>query len=220
MSCTSLGRHIEALGTLALLAGCARSQLEPTTYSLTAVVESDPGVPLAGAAILRENSVLGTTGADGKASLRVRGAEGETLRLELRCPTGHRAPSGWLDVNLRKLDDASKPPSYKLVCQPEQRLLVVAVRASNGPNLPVLYLGKEIGRTDSNGVTHVQVRARPGERFELALDTAQSPKLIPQHPTAVFVAKAEDELLLFEQAFKVPQPKQTRQKAPSGPRSF
>jgi hypothetical protein len=64
-----------------------------------------------------------------------------------------------------------------------------------------MYLGREVARTDSSGVAHLALALRPGERFELGLDTTGKP-LLPKSPRAVFVASNDDELVFFDQRFQ------------------
>jgi hypothetical protein len=111
-------------------------------------------------------------------------------------------------------------PLYEVSCPPEVRTIVVAVRATQGPDLPVMYLGKEVARTDASGAAHVQLRLHPEERFELMLSTeGREQRLRPENPTAVFVAKDRDEILFFDQRFEVEKPKR-RAGARPGPKPF
>jgi hypothetical protein len=83
--------------------------------------------------------------------------------------------------------------------------VVVALRAENGPNLPVLQLGRPIARTDANGVAHFVIRVKPSEQIMLTLSTADkgTEALRPQNPSLQFVAKDQDEFVLLEQKFKI-----------------
>jgi hypothetical protein len=115
-------------------------------------------------------------------------------------------------VTLRRLAQTSKLPTYRVVCQSSTRTSVIAVRANNGPDLPVMYLGRELARTDSAGVAHVALTLTPGERYELSLDTGNKP-LTPKNPRAVFVAGNEDELVFFDQRFQSRKPAGGRARA-------
>ena len=59
------------------------------------------------------------------------------------------------------------------------RRVVVAVRAENGPNLPVTYLGRAVGRTDASGAAHVLLAMHPGDQFSLGLDTSGNKRIPP-----------------------------------------
>jgi hypothetical protein len=93
------------------------------------------------------------------------------------------------------------------------RSIVVGIRAENGPNLPVMYLGKEVGRTDGTGTAHVALDLPPGETATLSLDTRDAPALKPQNPDLVFRAGTRDELLLLDQKFTVTRKVVTVQRA-------
>jgi hypothetical protein len=199
---------------------CERGIEPPSTYAVTVLVEGDPATPLASASILREGVAIGSTGPDGRATVRLGGAEGEEVSLSVRCPVDYTSPTAPIKVPLRRLADPSRLPSYRVSCPPENRTVVVAVRAVNGANLPVFYLGKEMARTDASGAAHVELRLRPGQRFELTIGTQEpgAQRLIPQNPTAVFVVKDQDELLFFDQRFDLEKSKLRVQRG--GPRQF
>jgi hypothetical protein len=211
-------RILSALG-LWLLLGCDQHSA-PSTYRVAVLVEGDPSMPLAAASVVVDGKPLGATGADGRATLRLQGKEGDVVPVSIRCPADHKSPPAPIAVPLRRLEDPSRVPLYQVSCPPEVRTIVVAVRATQGPDLPVMYLGKEVARTDASGAAHVQLRLHPEERFELMLNTEGEgePRLRPQNPTAVFVAKDRDELLFFDQRFEVEKPK--RRIARPGPKPF
>lgn len=202
---------------LATVFGCAVRANEPKTYGISVLVEADPQTPLAGAVVLRDGVNLATTGANGRATVQLRGAEGELIQVNVRCPAGYTSPSLPLEISLRSQAGTERLPSYRVSCPPETRNVVVAVRATNGADLPVRYLGKEVARTDASGAAHVALRLRPGERFELSLDTAPKPTLLPKSPSAVFVTPDHDELLVFEQRFTAPAAQKAVRR---GPRQF
>jgi hypothetical protein len=205
----------------AAIAGCDRDAAA-TTYAVSVVVEADPSRPVASASIVRDGTLLGTTGADGKATVRLRGAEGDVAAVGVRCPADYASVGAPLEIPLHRLADPTRMPTYRVVCSPETRTVVVAVRATNGPNLPVLYLGKEVARTDSSGAAHIELHLRPGERFELTLGTndPDATRLMPQNPSRVFVAKDQDELLVFDQRFDLEKPKTPLAATATGPKPF
>jgi hypothetical protein len=200
-----------------LCSGCDRSAEAAAFYGISVLVEGDPATPVAAAAVVRDGVPLATTGADGRATLRLHGAEGEVVSLNVTCPAEYSSPAAPLSVSLHKLADGAHLPSYRVACAPQTRTVVVAVRASNGSDLPVLYLGKEIAHTDVSGVAHVQLHLRPGARFELALSTDAKPSLVPKNPSAVFVVPDHDDLLFFDQRFDTPRSQRPVQR---GPRPF
>ena len=162
------------------------------------------GKPVEGARILSQGNAVGTTVADGSAALRFVGTEGELYDLAVECPAGLRSPGKPVRVTLRRLEGPASRPEYAAVCARALQTVVVAVRAENGPNLPVYHLGKEVARTDASGAAHVALRLAPEESFDLKIGTeASGDALRPQSPTASFVVKDRDEVLLFDQRFTV-----------------
>ena len=79
------------------------------------------------------------------------------------------------------------------------------MRAENGPNLPVVYLGKEVARTDAAGAAHVLLSLKPGDQFEISLNTSErgSERLRPQNPAVAFVVKGRDDIMTFDQHFAI-----------------
>jgi hypothetical protein len=189
------------LGVLAL--GCKNLEAKPVPFELLVHVESDPGRPLAGAVVQLNGKDKGTSAQDGLARLSFVGNEGDTFDLWVRCPTGFASPTKPITASLRRLADRTKLPQYDVVCPPLERTIVVAIRADNGPNLPVMYLDREIARTDASGAAHVILPVKPGDSFQLTLATNEkgNEKLRPQNPSLPFTARGQDDLLLFEQRF-------------------
>ncbi len=172
-------------------------------FEILVHVESDPGRPLAGAVLVVNGRERGTTLGDGRARLSFVGNDGDTFDLWVRCPDGFASPSKPIPASLRRIADPAKLPQYDATCAPSQRSIVVAIRADNGANLPVMYLNKEVARTDASGAAHFFLPAKPGDSFELVLNTSErgNEKLRPQNPSAPFVVRSADEVFLFEQRF-------------------
>lgn len=194
-----------AIPGLLVALGCASCE-EPRkpTFLARVVVESDPGVPLARAEVVRDGNVVGTTDARGRADVSFVGAEGDAIELRIRCPEAYESP-GPLSVRMRRVVD-EKVPEYVLACPPRFRNVVVAVRAANGSGLPVIHLGRAIARTDVFGVAHALINAKPGETIDLTLDTSERPRLRPQNPSTRYVVKTQDDTFIFEQKFAEEKP--------------
>lgn len=194
-----------ALGVgLAFVPACQNlDQKASPPFDIMVHVESDPGRPLPGAVLVVNGRERGTTQGDGRARLSFLGHDGDTFDLWVRCPDGFASPPKPISASLRRISDPSRLPQYDASCPPNQRSIVVAIRADNGANLPVLYLNKEVARTDASGAAHVYMPARPGDSFELMIGTNEkgNERLRPQNPTAPFVVRAQDEVFLFEQRF-------------------
>jgi len=186
-------------------------------------VSGDPGRPLAGALISHDRVEVGRTKDDGTVVLAIQGHEGETLPLEVICPAGFKSPTEPLAVRLRRLSDPAQRTEYDVSCPPTTRKVVVAVRANNGKNLPVIYLGQEVARTDASGAAHVELEATPDDTVELTLGTDEkgNEHLKPQNPSAKFLVKNQDDVFVFTQDFVVEPEKRTavvaRPKEPTGP---
>jgi hypothetical protein len=172
-------------------------------FELLVHVESDPGRALAGAVAVVNGRERGTTQADGRARLSFVGNEGDTFDLWVRCPEGYTSPTKPVAASLRRLAEPSRLPEYDATCPPNQRAVVVAIRADNGANLPILYLNREVARTDASGAAHVLLPAKPGDSFELMIGTGErgNEKLRPQNPSQPFIVRGQDEVFLFEQRF-------------------
>lgn len=191
---------------LLLASACAREK-PAHRYEFIVRVESDPGQLLPGAVISHAGSRVGSSSAQGIVKLSARGKEGETMSFQVQCPAGYKSPVRPLSVVLRKVSDQDRRPEYTVECLPTTRNVVIAVRATNGPDLPVRHLGREVARTDKAGAAHVLLKAVPEDALELTLDTSQNPDLSPKSPVARFQTGQQDEIFVFNQAFTSKKPK-------------
>ncbi len=191
---------------LFVVGGCE----EPPRPTFPAVVriESDPDAPVPGALLLRDGATLATTDSEGRAELRFMGIEGEILEIKVQCPEEYESPAG-VTVPLRRAVDG-KTPEYTATCAPRYRKVVVAVRATIGNDLPLVYLGRPVARTDGYGVAHALVIAKPGETLDFTIDTSSRPRLRPQNPATQYIVKPVDDEYVFE-------PKFTEEKLPPPP---
>ena len=213
---------VESIGLLVTVgwvaSGCGLLKKPPApTYESEIRVESDPGSPLAGAKVTYKKKTVGISDKKGRVRVRLKGPEGQVFALAVQCPPGHRSPEKPVTVTLRRIARGAVP-QYKVSCPRTVRKVVVAVRAKNGPNLPVTYLGSEIARTDQSGAAHILLEVTPNQSFQLKLDTSSQKRLAPKSPAASFEVKDEDAVLAFEQEFKVERPKvRWRPRKSSGP---
>jgi hypothetical protein len=151
--------------------------------------------------IFTGGSLVARTDAAGRAQLDVGGAEGSTYELEVRCPSGYRSPA---PLAIRQLTiGAVAAPEYAVTCRSTRHTLVVAVRTSGQPGVPVLYYNKQVAQTDRSGVAHVMFEMDVHERVELTLSTAgkEADKLHPKNPTTSFEVEGRDEVQFFDVAF-------------------
>jgi hypothetical protein len=197
------------LGALAIT-GCSAAEAEDPTklvFEADVVVTSDPGHGVPGAELVTGGQKLATTDKDGRAHVSFRGAEGDGREIGVKCPAAFQSLAEPISVSLRRLSAGSRAPSFVARCAPLTRTVVVGIRAENGPNLPVTYLGKEVGRTDTWGAAHVVLTVKANEQVTLGLDTKSGadkrPKLRPESPTLTFVAKDKDDFVSLEQKFEI-----------------
>lgn len=214
-------RMMAASAAMLLVLGACDKLREkpPDPYEIVVYVQSDPGEAVEGADIMLGANKVASTDADGKAKLKLRGEEGEALTFGIRCPEGYQMPKP-LGVTLRRIADPTKMPEYEATCPPLTRTMVVAVRADKGPNLPVMHLGREVARTDASGAAHVVLKMRPDESFQLMLNTSETEegeRLRPQDPVATFRVRHHDDVVTFDQTFKVERKVYYRRPKPKGP---
>lgn len=189
-------------------AGCdALGPAKKPSQAIVFAAESDPGNALAGVQLQHRGKVIATTGADGTAPLQITGQEGETFDFDVRCPPGHRSPEAPVSVVLRRTAGQGAAARFPIRCAPKERALVVAVRAEGGANLPVLYLGREVARTDGSGAAHLAFRVASTDSVVLTLDTTEQPRLRPQHPSMSFHGADRDQITSFAQKFDAEAPK-------------
>ena len=118
------------------------------------------------------------------------------------------------------MTNPTKLPELTARCPPSTQVTVVAVRAEGGANVPVLYLGKEIGRTDASGAASVAMRLAPNEAFQLQLGTDEKgfERLLPKNPQASFSVKDRDQVVPFDQKFTLAPAKRVYAGKKSGPK--
>ena len=202
-------REIGALVALAVLnvvglSGCDLTKDPPQPpYEVVIRVDSDPGVPLPGAVVVRNGKDIIATGPDGRAKLQMAGNDGTTSDFMVRCPADFTSPMQPISITIRRLSGSGALPEYTTNCPPNVRRVVVAVRADGGPNLPITYLGKPVGKTDQSGAAHLLLAMKPGDQFQLGLDTSAPglERLRPESPAKVFVVKDADDIQVFDIKF-------------------
>jgi hypothetical protein len=160
-------------------------------------VDSDPGVPLAGAQVFRKEQLIGQTGADGRLPVTFQGTEGDVLEVRVTCPASFQPASGPILVPLRKTAEA-KPPEYSTKCAPSFRKLVLVIRAENGPFVPIQHLGQTIGRTDASGTATFLANVKPNESLEFTLKTSTDEAFkrhTPVDPQVQYLVQPADEVV-------------------------
>lgn len=197
------------IGVSALAAsGCKESDPPaPAPFQIFIRVESEPGQKVIGASVSRNDKVLGTTGPDGRAMVAIHGADNEVTYISVKCPDAFTSPPKPTSIRLTRFADKTKVPEFSVTCPVALRHVVVAVKAENGPNLPVLYSNRVVTRTDLSGAAHFALEVAPGAQFQVTLDTAENPRLKPPSPSRPFTAPAHDDILVFDQKFEIERPK-------------
>ncbi len=210
--------RLVAIGAIASLVACKPAPPPPPVTVFVRVVDESKA-PVSDAEIASDSQVISKTNGEGRAEITVGGREGATYLLDVRCPNGYRSPEAPLEI--RRLDNGSAaPPEYVTRCNRLRHKLVVNVRVTGaGGSLPVLYLGKELTRTDADGKARVVLEGDVFERVDLQLDTSDPAfaKIHPQNPTGSFEIPNRDEETTFEVKFtadKKPAPKIIRRSGP------
>jgi hypothetical protein len=196
------------LPTLLCLAGC--SAAKPRVYGQQAQVQvqSLTKQPVAGAGIFVNGELVQTTNPEGRADLRVQGIAGEKFQLGASCPDGFRLIGEGTQQEVFVTPSlAHASPEFLFRCETTRRKATVNVHTENGANLPIRYLGREVGKTDVRGMGSVVIEASQGETFEVVVDTTSAKALHPQNPALTFTLGDKDESFVFEQKFTVEKPK-------------
>lgn len=196
-------------------AACGEPPPAPT-HTVTFITTSD-GYPLPDVAIKLGEQLLGKSGERGEITTTLRGRDGTTLDYRAECPPGYREPRSTPQLVLRSFRaigdaGAGRGIEVRLDCPPSERRVAVVIKATNGADVPVLFQGREVARTDAQGFAHVFVRSSPSTSFRLVLDTREKPLLRPSSPTHEFRVDDSDDYFLLEQPFvvEVPPPKKIR----------
>lgn len=189
-----------------LLLACASEQKQKPPVEVLVKVTGDPGKPIKNASIVFGGKPIATTDDTGSAKLTLSGNEGDNYDVQVKCPQGFQSPSKPLAIALHRLAEPSTMPEYEISCPPTTRTIVVAVRAENGPGLPVLYLGRAIGKTDASGAATVLLDTLEADsQFDLTLDTTAkgNEQLRPQNPSMSFTVKRSDDVFTFDVKFVI-----------------
>lgn len=198
------------------LVSCTTEQTSQQ-YPLALRVFSDPGKPLPGALVRQNGNRVGESATNGLVDLSPSGTQGESVTFDVTCPPGHGPATNQVSILLQRLAEPTKRPEYSVYCPPAVRTVVVAVRAENGPDLPVVYLGRERARTDRDGAAHLVLQAPAEEALELTLDTSSNPYLHPQNPSARFRVGHQDQLFVLGRKFYADPPKKRLRTPRRGP---
>lgn len=199
-------RLLTVLTMLPALSGCQQlhTWLEgdrQQPFPVLIRIESDPGKPLGEVPILYQGKEVKRTAPDGTALLELHKPDGASVELSITCPPNTRQADP-LKVYVRRVE-GQKYTEQRMYCRPSMRRIAVAVRADEGPNLPVKYLGETVATTDASGAAHFAMAMPAGEVIKVVLDTTDNPKMHPQRPESLFKVGDADEVFVFNQKFTV-----------------
>jgi hypothetical protein len=192
------------LAVMTVLLGCnGTGNTAPTVdFPITIRAQVPDGSGLADV-VLESQGKKARTGANGAVDFTLSGIEGERREVSVACPEDYQAPPEPLSVSIRKLGAAARSYHYDVLCVPLRHTVVIVTRAINGRNLPILRLGREIGRTNQDGIAHTLLNVPAGESIRLTLDT-ESEELSPRSPSFDFPAVERDQILTINQTFALP----------------
>ena len=182
------------------------AEVPPAPYVFTITATSD-AQPLENVAVVCNDSVLGTTSAEGLLTVQRQGTEGQPVSFSVSCPEGYRTPDGSQNVTLRRvlsLDPQVQARGVELTfaCAPEFRDAVVIVRTHEQAGLPVFVDGVEVTRTDASGAAHIYRRMTPNARFQVRVATVSNPRLRPVDPSQSYTVPDHDTVFLFDRQFE------------------
>src|SRR5690606_1663539 len=137
---------------------------KPRVFGQQAMVQhvSEEAKPIPDASVFVNGELVVKTGAEGAARVYVQGHAGDRFQLATTCPEGFRPTPGSAeqDVFVAPNIASSAPPQFVFRCESTARKATITVRAENGPDLPIRYLGREVGRTDARGAATVVLEAQ------------------------------------------------------------
>jgi hypothetical protein len=195
-----------ALASIALgLLACGNSQ-KGKVYAFTLLAESDPGEPLNGVQLARSGKKVAESGADGSARLSLSGAEGQRVAFAVTCPPGTTPYEPEVTTTLRSYEGGTMP-ELLVRCAPNERELTVVAMFEKGAGLPIQHRLRTLAVTDQDGVAHFALRGKPGETFELVINTEAQPGLRPANPAASLTIGGRDDAQVLERSFMPPKEK-------------
>lgn len=204
---------------LLVASACSGPVAQKASFEVEIRAASDDGSPLPAVKLTSGKQALGTTGPLGSFRVRLAGAEGQTLPVEVGCPQGFAFAGVPVELRLsttRRVNQARPEPiSISVTCTKVLRDIVVVVHSE--ASLPVQIDGKVQTSTGEDGTAHLLIqRDRSAEKLTVSLDTSGNAHLRPQNPTQTFELHGRDAIFVVDQAFtEAPRPKPRMTIAPS-----
>jgi hypothetical protein len=156
--------------------------------------------------LLRSAKPVAETSADGTDSFALAGDEGQRVSLQAVCPAGTTSYERELNTTLRSYANG-RSPELLVRCAPNERELTVVAIFQNGAGLPIQHRLKTLAVTDRDGIAHFTLRGKPGETFELVVNTDQEPGLRPANSAASITIGGRDDAQVLERSFISPKEK-------------
>lgn len=216
------GRFIRVTALVAGLIYAAGCREPPSTRSFPLAIQArdDTGRPVGLVEARVGNRLLGRTGDDGRLSAGIAGHDGERRSLSIAPPPTHRLASPseisfplQFATALGGEHAGTQPIHIAVQLVPRHRRYAVLVLTDGRSDLP-LRVGERLGdRTDAWGVAQVLHVGQPGQPLAVQIDTSAKPHLRPVSPSRTFHLPDHDDVLVFQQDFRVDPPGQHRRKS-------
>lgn len=204
--------------TVCALGACGQAATDLKQYAFRLKAESDPGEPISGVQLRKGAELVATSDQDGVAAFALVGEEGQRVLLSSACPAGTTVFEKELTTTLRAYD-GGRVPELLVRCAPNERELTVVALLENGAGLPIQHRLKTLAVTDREGVAHFSLRGRPGETFELTINTADQPGLRPSSPAVSLTIGGREDAQVLERSFILPKaPAKARARGPALPK--
>jgi hypothetical protein len=155
---------------------------------------------------VRVGTTRAPTDGDGAARFSLLGEEGARLELGVECPTGAAPPASLPKITLAR---TSRPPEYLVPCRTLERGVLVAIHTVGVGGIRVLYLDREIARTDEEGYALARLQPKIGETVTLTFDTSdpRQKTLRPANPEQSIAITEAGGVYTVEQTFVNEKPK-------------
>jgi len=231
--------RLAAISACLLLAACDAMGSSRISKQVIFRAQDNNAQPVPGVAIRLNGKFLGNSDANGELKAQVMGVEGTSFSIAAKCPELYHSPEGIPHLMLNAFSPLSQKSASLVIavpCERPKREIGILVRALVKPrpalqrssrrsrttkvqpprplaDLPIVYRGKTLGHTDTNGLMHLDLSAHPGERVELLADTQgeKFQNLRPRSPTLTIEVTNEDNIFVIEPTFNddIPSPAAT-----------
>ena len=190
---------------LVALFACDDLNGPPRPLALQVLVESDPGISLAGVPVRLNGKHLGTSNSEGRLTTSARAWVGRTLRISPECPEGYTAYGGERQLKVRRYGRGPNQQSLRvrLSCKPTVRIAAFVVRAEGGAGALVRVDGVDVATINGEGLAHFTRSAVPGTDVLVELDARQRSRLRPSLISRSVVIPDFHELFVIDAVFAV-----------------